>query len=486
MIRVMVVACVAACALAPAARAQDTTAPAPSAAQQRCDAFGITPDGTVNTRDVVAAGPAVAPPAAWPAGPAQLPAAVDLRTQTETFNRNYEFVTSGGSLYARIRSTRDAWRAVPLPDCLAGRVGGIAVDDDELIALDRGRRIFVMDHALKDPARWNWSTRWGPLLWSGPGYTLPPTRAWSWSVLSPAEDQNWTDPAGNKVPVGADKVSHIWGIRTNPNRFTFWDPWLPHDESYEMCGPHRGTFKAVNLSASGSHVFIVGARGDMFTRMYDFDISGHDPLFFDYAYTDQRGRGDGEPIQLPAEPWTQQPKIPGTITDAISIHKTGLHAVHAMLRVEGERRGRTGYWERDLAAPARRPWKFVATGRPLRGKKLDNPRRDTSRLNPARSENARYVMRKGSITAELANFNVYCSPARLKIREKGRTRTVILHHVDGLRQKPIHRGLADRPREQYGVIETGRNRFEKINVLATRDEVTIVERQWTFKRVARR
>ena len=85
-------------------------------------------------------------------------------------------------------------------------------------------------------------------------------------------------PGGQPDAVGAGKVSHIWGLRPGGRRMTFWDPWLPLDESYEMCGPHRGRFRAVNLSASGSYVFVIGRRGDMFTRLYDFDISGHDGL----------------------------------------------------------------------------------------------------------------------------------------------------------------------------------------------------------------
>ena len=81
-----------------------------------------------------------------------------------------------------------------------------------------------------------------------------------------------------------------------------------------MCGPRRGRFRAVNLSASGSYVFVVGRHGELYTRLYDFDISGHDPVFFSYSYEDQRGKGDGAPIQLPAAPWVRQPRIPGAIT----------------------------------------------------------------------------------------------------------------------------------------------------------------------------
>jgi hypothetical protein len=326
-----------------------------------------------------------------------------------------------------------------------------------------------MDNALKDPTAFNWTNRWGTPFWTGPGYTLPATRAWSWSVISPLEDENWTDPAGNRTAVGSGKVSHIWGLRPGGRRITFWDPWLPLDESYEMCGPHRGRFKAVNLSASGSFVFVIGRRGDMFTRFYDFDISGHDAVFFDYSYEDQRGKGDGAPIQLPAARWVEQPKIAGRITSAISIHKTGVDAIHRILRVEGKRHGETGYWERDVAERRADGWQFHATGLPLARKRLRNPRRDTSRRRLGRSENRRY--------GDLLNYNVYCSPAR--IRRGGRT--LLLHHVDGLRQQARSRGLDDLPRMQYGAVEDD-GKFTEVTVQATRDEVTLEELGWTFSR----
>ena len=94
---------------------------------------------------------------------------------------------------------------MPLPLCFDGRVASISLDDDELIALDTSRRIYTMDNALKDPTAFNWTNRWGTPFWTGPGYTLPATMAWSWSVISPLEDKNWTDPAGNRTAVGSGR-----------------------------------------------------------------------------------------------------------------------------------------------------------------------------------------------------------------------------------------------------------------------------------------
>ena len=449
----------------------------------RC-AAELLPGGTVNTPDLLRAGPAVPLPATWKRGPKGLPRHVYLRGTTTTYNRLYEFTLSGGELFARRRASTEPWRRVPLPGCLDGRLRAISADDDEMIGLDRDRNVYTMDNALKSPLDWNWSKRWGPPTWSADGFALPKrTKAWSWTVISPAEDLTWTDPAGNHYPVGTYKVSHIWGLRGGSRKLTFWDPWLPRDNSYEMCGPHRSRFRAVNLSASGSHVFVIGPHGDMFTRLYDFDISGHDPIFFPYSYEDQRGNGDDSPIQLPAEPWTRQPKIKGKITSAISIEKRGTAAVHATLRVEGRRNGKTGYWERDVAAPRKRGWSFHRTGEPLTGEPLANPRGDTSKRDLGPSEDMKYVMDDGTKRMVIEDFNTYCSPAQIKIHENGTVRKVTLHHVDGLRQEERARGLDDEPRLQFGALEWPSGEIEEnLQVLATTDAIEIPALGWTFER----
>src|SRR3546814_12771354 len=114
----------------------------------------------------------------------------------------------------------------------------------------------------------------GPILWTGLGDERPPVeRAGSWTVSSPAEDQNWTDPAGNLHPVGNGKVSHIWSLRDDGQHYRFNDPWLPRDDSYEMCGPERGQFRGVNLSASGSTISTITRYGARYTHHYDCDRS---------------------------------------------------------------------------------------------------------------------------------------------------------------------------------------------------------------------
>ena len=485
MLRIAVAAATAALGLAVPAAGQNVENLAEEvAAEQSCRALaggtvGVFDEGighTVDSPDAYPVEPAAGVPTSWALAPAELglPLKFPLRSTTETFNRRYSFVLRGGRIYVRSREDATSpWREMPLPACFAGRVSAISVDDDEMIALDQARRVYTMDNALKGGVQFNWSSRWGAPVWTGPGYQLPrATITWSWSVISPAEDETWTDPAGNHPRVGRSKVSHIWGLRRGGQRLTFWDPWLPLDESYEMCGPHRGRFRAVDLSASGSYVFVVGRRGDLFTRLYDFDISGHNSLF-SYSYDDQTGKGDNAPIQLPAARWVEQPKIPGRITSAISIHKVGTAAIHRILRVEGRSRGTTGYWERDTADDPSKPWGFHRTGLPLTGRRLTNPRRDTSRVGLGPSATRRY--RHGR---DWIDFNLHCSRSRVRADSQ----KWVLHHVDGLRQQARARGLDDVPREQYAALARPDGSFQRVTLLATRNEIRVDDLGWVFRR----
>lgn len=468
--------------------------------------------GTVNAPDKIpfARIPEAGSLTQLPAAPAGLlPARVFLRGPTDTFNARYAFATRGGEIYVSHRSPDAAgWRRLPLPDCFAGRVSSISADDDEVIAVDADRRVFTMDNALKGPDLFNWSRRWGLPLWQGDGRTLPTgVLAWSWSVLSPAEDRTWPDAAGNAHAVGDAKVSHIWALRTGGQRLTFMDPWLADDDSYEMCGPQRGRFRSVNLSASGSTIFVIGRNGDLYTRLYDFDIAGSDPVFFSYSYKPQR-KGDAKaPIQLPSPGWARQPKVPGAISSAISVEKIRTGAVHRILRVEGlDARGRSGYWEKDIVATSPSAWKFRRTGLPLQGRRLSNPQRDTSRLALGRAADVRFAGRADGLRIDVADFNVHCTPAKLTLTAAdGKSVTLRLHSVDALRGNVRAAGLDADPRDQYGNVEIPkavlaglakqpaairsfiattlrRQRFTTVTLHVTSSALVVDELKWTLTR----
>lgn len=423
--------------------------------------------------------------------PMDLPTQVTLRTDTETYNRRYQFALREGRIWFKSNTAftgiEQPWAALTLPECLVNTLIGISADDDELTAIRANGDIYGMDHAFKDYLLFNWSSRWGPPVWTGLGYHIPADYlAWSWTVISNAEDKNWTDPAGNLHKVGDGKVSHIWLLREGGQRYTYIDPWLPLDDSYEMCGPQRGRFRGVNLSSSGSTIFTVNRYGDLYTRHYDFDLCGSNDLFFNYSYEDQRGVANPA-IQLPTFDWLQQPKVPGKITHNLSVHKIGTNMDHRILRVEGrDAAGHSGYWEKEFQDMDPAAWRFTRTDQPLRGTMLDNRPYDSSLDDAGPSEDAYYarnierlaelaqrehVAGDDDWAGELADFNFYCSPVQLRIRfSPTESLDLILHTTDTIRQTERARGLDDNPRPFLGNIEIPAETFAQLAKLPVKSQ----------------
>ena len=57
-----------------------------------------------------------------------------------------------------------------------------------------------------------------------------------------------------------------------------------------------------------------------------------------------------------------------------------------------------------------------------------------------------------------------------------------LHHVDGLRQQARARGLDDVPREQYAALARPGRNFQRVTLLAKRDEIRVDDLAWVFRR----
>ncbi|GEM28446.1 hypothetical protein NS2_66850 [Nocardia seriolae NBRC 15557] len=283
-------------------------------------------------------------------------------------------------------------------------------------------------------------------------------------MLSPAEDKVWRDRAGHDHNVGGAKVSHVFALTDDGHRIHYVDPWLPQDHSYEMSTPAGGRFRAVSLSTGGSTTLVVVNRsGDLHTRLYDFDISGAGKVFFRYSYEDQRGLPEAPDmlaerldthyaaIQLPAPDWVRQPRIPGAITDRISVHKTGIGSDARELRVEGSRDGHTGYWAKSLTAEH---WDFVATDQPSAGRPLENPAEDRSVDATVPASPYDYRGASAGWSATVTGFDPAVSPTPLTVDLGDGVRLgLILHTVDGLRQTPQDSGITAQPRHFDGTLE---------------------------------
>lgn len=386
---------------------------------------------------------------------AALPQRIDLRTDTESFNARYEFALLDGEVFVRQRAAAAGlWRMLRLPRCFAGHVRAISADDEEVIAIDERRGVYTMDYGLNEIWTFNWTARWGPYFWANLGIELPAdTVQWSLSDLTAKADGGFTDDAGNFHSSGG--VTTIYVLRGDRQRITYLDPWLPIDYSYEMCGPRRGTLRMSSISASGSSTFAAGVDGSLWTRLYDFDISGANTIFVDYSYEDQRNAPSPR-VQLPAPQWVEQPAPPGLYTDLVSIEKTGRESKFRVLRVEGVDDYETGYWEKDWND---RAWTFHATGTPLRGNTL--PLAGESPIGPV--EDLAFSGTVDGVPVAIPDFNPYCTPATFRVGSGDGAVDLTIHAVDGLRQEQRARGLDNTPREYYVVIETPRDVLDSLD-----------------------
>jgi hypothetical protein len=390
-------------------------------------------------------------PVATGAVAATLPEAVVFKTATQTFAGAHAFAVRDGVIYVRPAVVGRGvpgrpWRILKTPDCLTGRVREISADHRLLLAVDTDRHLYANDMPDDDISAERWTWRWGPYFWMGTGVQLfGDARAWAASELTSAE--RFKDSAGREhAPIG---VATVYVLRGDPTRITYLDPWLPADESREVCGPRRGTVPLAGLSASGSTIFAVSRRAELFTRLYDFDVAGANTVFGTFTWVQDRPTSDTR-WQLPPPGWVRQPVPPGFITDRLTIGKTGLGAGARTLRIEGRtRRGRTGYWEKPIDA-ATGAWRFVATGTPLAGAVLSR----RARAGVVAADDHRYTGLIGGAPAQVTDLNPECSPATLRVQvAPGLPLELRLHTSDGLRQETRSRGLDATPREYNGAIE---------------------------------
>lgn len=379
---------------------------------------------------------------------ATLPAFVYLRDAQQSYNDSHYFAVRQGDIYLKanreLTGIDEPWRHLLLPGCLQGQVSGISVDGTVVIALDGARWIYTLDSDSYGPMQDGWTRRWGAFFWTDPGeQMMDDVQHWATSHYS-GEDKTYIDSAGRTQDVYG--ILTLYALRGDGLRITYMDPWLPSDESREVCGPERGTVPMVGLSGSGSTVMVIGRDGAVYTRLYEFDVSGGNSMFFDYSWQDQ-DEVAAPLMQLPAPEWIHHARIPGRVTSHISLRQLGSDTRHRLMRVEGQNDvGQNGFWEKDLADSA---WRFTRTDEALRGSLLAS--RDDTRYLP---EDSSYSGQIDGWDAEVRDFNPYCSPATLRVQiGSGAPTDFILHSTDGLRQERRARGLSAQPHVYRSAVE---------------------------------
>lgn len=446
-----------------------------------------------------------------------------IKTHTLSQNERYLFAVHENSLCVKKRKQDSSWKHIGVPPGLKHNVKEISVDGAQLAALNTQNQVFFMRHALGGLNTFIWTARWGVPLGFGNGLWLSPTITfWDFSFLSPKLDRSYVDSAGQNHIIGFG-VSTLFAVGEDKQQIFYFDPWLPSDTSQQVCGPMRGTLRIAALSTLGSTLAAMDQYGNIFLRRYDFDFAGGDRGIMGYTYKNKKPSNNffvwlRGARKLPVPDWEKLPKIKGTITNRISLERIGHGAKVRLVRVEGIRKNRTGYFEAKFDFIKRSPdlsfkkapiiWRFYPTHEPLKGTIIDN--RNLASLMDIGIGKDRFLTTTKSDfpKIELVNFNTYCSPALMKVyfADHEKPLELYVHHRETLRvtkKSPNstlkQRGRIEVPEEILNKFDELPNaqrmfinsylrkkRFTKINLHVSPKKVKItlftfpMRRSWTF------
>ncbi len=429
----------------------------------------------------------VSMPALASSPPAELPEDVYLKTPTQSFNsRFYYFVEKGKIWFKANRQTtqkNEPWQLMGCeglpcqPDNPAFEVPQsivqISADGDELTAID-GRGYFYA-RTSKGPGLFS-KDEW--IMHHGfPKDTLrldPPLDAKRAMAMGRRHsDVLWhEDPDQNVHHFGTMGTSTIYLLGPRGHEIYYTDNGLPTDFSNQICGPERGTFVAENLQVSAGTLFVINRSGEMYTHMNDFDLNGGTSMFIDYTYVPQAYRpnekGDDfqthlTPWRLPLEDWQKQPTVPlsgkARLSTLITILQTGQGNAARELRVGGlNSDGETGYWHKGLTE---KQWRFSPARLEIGAHHWAEPEKISPRVTSADivyQGNGVINNSKERVELELLDFNLFCSPATLRLKYKQKTFELKLHTIDAWIN--VHRklpGLDGTPKLLLGTLDIPEN-----------------------------
>ncbi|WP_245540198.1 hypothetical protein [Sediminispirochaeta bajacaliforniensis] len=304
-----------------------------------------------------------------------LPETIYIKTRTQTFNTNYNFILVDGRIYykskdeetkptnwALLTKTGLPHRRFSLNFHHASRIVEISADADELMALsDEGvfYRIKLGYSLRQRKERWYDVQGWPYQSQLKINPLVVGNRAWSIGIRN--DQVLWyEDIYHNQHHYGTMGINTIYVLGKEGQEIRFADTGLPSDFSHNLLGPERGSFIAESISASASTMFLINAAGEMYTRLADFDTIGSDPMFYKYTYEKQDFgiagsdyRSNFTPWALPSEPWQRQPPINlsegARLSRRITILQTGRGNEARELRVAGSNAaGENGYYYKML------------------------------------------------------------------------------------------------------------------------------------------
>lgn len=374
---------------------------------------------------------------------AELPERVTLRSSQQSFNLGWQAALLDGVIWVKPADGGDDWKllgSAGLPEGsrldnwgAPSEIVEISVDGVHLHALSSDGHYYRGSDMTTDiHGYFEWTDAWGGLTASGPGLSQEFSTPCGWDVADshPFGVDHYEDANGSEHSVGAG-VAHQYRLSEDGRDIHFNDWFLPEDWSRQICGPERGTFQALDVSASASTMFLVGAGGELYTRLYDFDTGGENPL---YTYSYIVGADGSTTRRLPDEGWRRHTDISeGRVLPRVSIHQDGQGNAARVLRVQGELDGAGGYFEKPIDGEA---WSFVATGEAVVGPFLDEAAPAEAVEPAAWPMSGTLSYESNQLNVEIPDLHMVCSPAQVSLLWEGEPVTVggeplqlAFHHV---------------------------------------------------------
>ncbi len=435
-----------------------------------------------------------------PAG--KFPEAIYIKTHQQTFNMLFFFaLDEAGKIWVKPIEQRKetegfapGWQlfgtglpANPEKEGFAQpkKIVEMNADSDELMVLsDTGRYYFI--RWLPNPFFPGEPTVWQDVFgWPlGEPYVredrIQKNRGWGIGRRGLLMD--YFEDANGKMIWGGGGLSSYYHLAADGTDVHFADSGLPADFSHTLCGPRRSTVIGEGFDVAGSTMFVINKKGEIFTRMADFDTNGSDIMFFEYTY-DQSNKKKSL-ITIPSEEWLQHASIPLTgkaqITSQLSILITGLGNPGRELRVAGfNAEGKKGYYYKKIfnQKPDSREremineWSFkeVADLQIDPAKVLSTEYiNSTAPAVDAPSKDINYSgwmsdkKKRIPVKVELLGMSLSCTPATLRISHMGESIDLTLHTVEEwYHLKRVDPGKDGTPKKLIGTLEVPTEAYQK-------------------------
>lgn len=298
------------------------------------------------------------------------PDSIFIKTQTQTFSFEYDFLLNDGKIYYKKRDeSSEYWKLFQktgIPYSVKNdfesptKIVEISADADVLYAFsDEGKlfRVYTKKITHYTPFEWIDYFGWPKKI---PLYQNSSVKnKKNWTIGSSRKDVLfYEDSLGNQHNYGPLGVETITFLCEDGQTLRYCDPACPSDFSHTFKSPENGNFIAENLQESASTFFIISKTGKMYTRLVDYNTVGSNPMLYDYSYdkiySDLKGSNPDSNTTiwaLPNEDWKNQPELPvgSKGTKFITIIQTGKGNSERELRIAAlSPEGKTGFYHKKI------------------------------------------------------------------------------------------------------------------------------------------